>query len=436
MYANETNQSAAATAAATASASNSKTETADGELFSRELLARIRASTPSKEKIQQTMEKLAGAFPETVVTKEPLSAFGEIGNYFIRTGAGSTANISPDVMSAMADDEELFKRVKSMIETLMAAGGEQDLTRAIGGGTTSRNVSISAEEVRYVEVQRDEKGRASSLSSIVFEVERQVNEALDMLIGQRRNRGSGGSFSGSSRQTPSSRSDGFSGIMGYAESWRFESMFAPGSPPMRALQTQQTQLTRIDILIQQMEGRDVSGMSFFDMMQMSGLTDPLVLDLGGEGINLTSRENGVYFDIKGDGTPVKTSWISGNNAFLYRDANGNGTADDVNELFGDQGGYANGFDKLAQYDDNGDGVLDEKDAAYNELRLWRDLNGDGVNQAHESMTLAEAGVKSLNLGYAKNWEYDQYGNAIGETSSFTRSDGSEGKMADVWLKHG
>lgn len=438
MYATETTQSAAVAAAAT---SGSKTGAADGELFSQELWARIKTSTPSEEKIARTMEKLANAFPGTSVTKMPLSAFGEIGNYFIQTGAGSAANVAPEVMSAMADDEGLFNRVKGMIESLMSAGREQELAPSISGGSTTRSVNISAGEARYIEVQRGPNGQASSLMSIVFDIRQQVNEALDALIGQRGNGSAGGSFSGSETwfgrsSSSGGASSGFSGILDYSGSWRMESMFTADSSAMRMVQARQSQVARIEVLIQQMEGRSVSGTSFFELMEMSGLTDPLVLDLGGEGINLTSREDGVYFDIKGDGTPVKTSWISGNNAFLYMDSNGNGTADDVNELFGDQGGYANGFEKLAQYDDNGDGVLDEKDAAYRDLRLWRDVNGDGVNQAHESMTLAEAGIASLNVRYAKNWEYDQHGNAIGETSSFTRSDGSTGTMADVWLKHG
>ncbi|MDR0352980.1 MAG: hypothetical protein LBI02_06435, partial [Opitutaceae bacterium] len=114
----------------------------------------------------------------------------------------------------------------------------------------------------------------------------------------------------------------------------------------------------------------------------------------------------------------------------------NGIADDVSELFGDYGGYANGFEKLAQYDDNGDGVIDERDAIYHQLRVWRDLNGDGVNQADESMTLAQAGIASLNLNYAKKQELDAHGNVIGERSSFTRTNGSTGLMADVWLRNG
>ncbi|MDR1745201.1 MAG: hypothetical protein LBS30_05555, partial [Planctomycetota bacterium] len=268
MYMTETSQSAATAAAV----SGSKTGEGNGELFSKELLARIKASAPPSEKITQTMEKLANAFPDTTVTKLPLSGFGEIGNYFIKTGADSTANITPEVMSAMADDEELFNRVKDTIGSLMSAGREQELAESSPDGSATRNISISAGEARYVEVQRDANGRATSITSLVFDVLQQVNEALDALFRQNRS-GEGG---------------GFSGIVEFSGSWRFESMFTPDSSTTRLLQTRQTQLARIDVVLQQLDGRALSGMSFFELLQMKGLTDPLVLDLGDEGINLTS----------------------------------------------------------------------------------------------------------------------------------------------------
>lgn len=178
-----------------------------------------------------------------------------------------------------------------------------------------------------------------------------------------------------------------------------------------------------------------SGMDFMSYIQMMGMCDPLVLDLDGKGINLTSAEDGVLFDIKGDGSPVRTAFIKGEDAFLYLDANGNGLADDVSELFGDFGGYANGFDKLSRYDDNGDGVIDENDAVYQNLRVWRDRNSDGVNQKEESMTLAEAGISSISLNYDPTRELDAHGNVLGERSTFTRIDGSQGMIADVWLRN-
>ena len=90
--------------------------------------------------------------------------------------------------------------------------------------------------------------------------------------------------------------------------------------------------------------------------------DPLILDLDGDGINLTSTEDGVEFDIDGDGIAEKTAFIKGDDALLYLDDNGNGVADSGRELFGDQEGDANGYAELARYDENNDGKIDKLDA--------------------------------------------------------------------------
>jgi hypothetical protein len=63
------------------------------------------------------------------------------------------------------------------------------------------------------------------------------------------------------------------------------------------------------------------------------------------------------------------------------------------------------------------------------------MNADGINQINESMTLAEAGIESLNLGYYNINEEDEAGNKFTQESSFTKTDGSTNKMADAWFKY-
>ena len=65
--------------------------------------------------------------------------------------------------------------------------------------------------------------------------------------------------------------------------------------------------------------------------------DPLIIDLGGDNtINLTTVENGVFFDLDKNGFAEKTAWITGRDGFLVLDRNGNGIIDDGGELFSDQ----------------------------------------------------------------------------------------------------
>jgi Ca2+-binding RTX toxin-like protein len=132
-------------------------------------------------------------------------------------------------------------------------------------------------------------------------------------------------------------------------------------------------------------------------------SDPLFFDLDGDGVELTNSNSAVLFDHNADSLRTGTQWIKSDDGILVRDINGNGTIDSGRELFGDQtrlpsGQFAiNGFQALSALDSNADGVIDANDAAYADLRVWRDLNQDGVSQAGELQTLGEAGITSINL---------------------------------------
>ena len=123
--------------------------------------------------------------------------------------------------------------------------------------------------------------------------------------------------------------------------------------------------------------------------------DPLTLDLDGDGIETVaaSTTNPILFDHDGDGTKNGTGWIKADDGFLVLDRNNNGTIDSGQELFGDStplaGGEAaaDGFAALAQEDTNADGVVNNLDTRWSQLRVWQDLNQDGISQAGELLTM-------------------------------------------------
>jgi hypothetical protein len=151
-------------------------------------------------------------------------------------------------------------------------------------------------------------------------------------------------------------------------------------------------------------------------------TTPIIIDTDGEGFHLTSAENGVTFDIRGDGQPMRISWTAPgyHNAFLALDRDGSGTITSGKELFGNvtpqpQSATPNGFLALAEFDKpenggNGDGVIDEHDAVFSKLVLWIDDNHDGISQPSELHGLSEFGIHSLSISYFESRKTDEFGN--------------------------
>ena len=168
--------------------------------------------------------------------------------------------------------------------------------------------------------------------------------------------------------------------------------------------------------------------------------DPLTLDLDGDGLETVgiSPVSPILFDHDGDGVKTATGWIAPDDGLLVFDRDGNGTIDNGRELFGDatlipdgQGGERNaadGFAALAQEDTNADGTVDANDARFADLRIWQDLNQDGLSTADELFTLTQKNIASISVTKTEHSQLLPNGNVIADLGTYTTTDGTVGGL--------
>lgn len=159
------------------------------------------------------------------------------------------------------------------------------------------------------------------------------------------------------------------------------------------------------------------------------LSDPVVLDLDGDGIELRPLASSLTsFDLDGDGVAERVGWVSPHDGLLLLDSNHNGLVDGVGELFGSA--HVDGYDELRTLDSNNDGRIDSADPAFADLRVWRDLDSDGASTPEEMMTMAQAGILRFNLAFTQV-DADVSGNVLARTGTYVRTDGTGRAMASV-----
>jgi len=192
--------------------------------------------------------------------------------------------------------------------------------------------------------------------------------------------------------------------------------------------------TELTVLVDSIGNLLTKSTDFFSsaiQAQLRRLVDPVVIDMDGDGVELIARaDSNVFFDMDGDGIKELTGWVGKEDTLLSIDANNNGIIDNINELIGSVN--RSGFTELKNYDLNKDDIIDAKDVVFSKLRIWNDLNSDGITDAGELRTLAQASIKSIDLK-CTTVSFNAEGSHIHEQATFEKTDGTTGTIVDAWF---
>lgn len=158
------------------------------------------------------------------------------------------------------------------------------------------------------------------------------------------------------------------------------------------------------------------------------MCDPLVINLDTDAAQLSDQT--FYFDIDADGELDEISQLGSGSGYLALDKNGDGTINDGSELFGTASG--NGFADLAEYDEDGNGWIDENDAIWSKLKIWaKDENGNDVLYRLADKGVGAICLQNVSTDFTLKGGNGQTQGAIRNTGVFLYENGNVGTVQHV-----
>jgi Ca2+-binding RTX toxin-like protein len=159
---------------------------------------------------------------------------------------------------------------------------------------------------------------------------------------------------------------------------------------------------------------------------------PILLDLDGDGIQITELDRSTRFVDGGKGLLHRTAWAATGNGVLFFDPDGrNAITEERQYVFTAWNPTASGdLEALRSiWDTNGDGKLTAADAEFAKFKVLV-TNADGSTTV---MTLAQLGITEINLTADATNIVLPDGSAITGQTTFTRSNGTTGTVANTTL---
>jgi hypothetical protein len=168
---------------------------------------------------------------------------------------------------------------------------------------------------------------------------------------------------------------------------------------------------------------------------------PVVIDLNRDGILSYGQ---VTMDVNGDGLLDLTKWAGAQDGVLVWDKYADGLVHDNSQYAFAQYATTDRMDAHGQarsatdlegladaFDSNRDGVFDAQDAEFERFAVWQDVNGDGVSQVGEVISMLEWRFASIDLVSDGVVRTDVVGVTEAGRTAVTFTDGSTTLAADV-----
>jgi len=169
---------------------------------------------------------------------------------------------------------------------------------------------------------------------------------------------------------------------------------------------------------------------FVDDLQLSAfkMCDPLVINLDTDTAEFSDQT--FYFDIDADGEKDEISRLGAGSGYLALDKNGDGQINDGSELFGTASG--NGFADLAEYDEDGNGWIDENDAIWDKLKIWvKDKDGNDVLYRLADKGVGAICLQNVSTDFTLKGQGGQTRGAVRSSGVFLYENGNVGTVQHV-----
>ena len=159
--------------------------------------------------------------------------------------------------------------------------------------------------------------------------------------------------------------------------------------------------------------------------------DPLIINLDSTMPEVSDQK--FLFDLDTDGVMDTISMLSNKSGYLAIDKNKDGNINDGSELFGTKSG--DGFKDLAEYDNDGNGWIDEGDEIWDKLMIWC-MDDSGKTELYH---ISEKGIgaiclKNISSDFSLNsLKTNQTNAAVRNTGIFLYENGNVGTVQHMDL---